>query len=182
MKAILVGVLVAAAAHACAAQANNTAQCPKESGAYYYSQSAWKPMDITHSMGFKMTGLYTHAVKAIFRDNASPYQVNGSEPKFCLVGLIDSGRDLTLARFSPSKKDRELQFGKAGLTGFKMQISDKDTVPLNVEKIADKTYIISSKEPVAKGEYILLPILPNMATSSNQATNLSGYDLSVRAE
>ncbi len=173
---------MASAVHSCKAQIDAATLCPKESGAYSYSQAAWKQMDIAHSMGFKTSGLYSVKVKAIFRDNASPYEVNGSKPKFCLVGLIDSGRDLTLARLSPTKNERELQFGKAGLTGFKMQINAKDTVPLDVEKVADKTYIISSKGPVSKGEYILLPILPNMATSSNQATNLSGYDVGVRAE
>jgi hypothetical protein len=158
MKISSAFLLVAFSAGTCVAQAHPSTQCPTVTGAYYLLEGNWKPMEIAHSTGMKVNGLYTHTIKAAFKDSQAPYQTSKAEAQFCLVNLMDSGRDITLAKFTPVKNGRELQIGKAGLTGVKIEVDQKNSVPLTVEKQADRVYLV-------------------VTSASNQATNIAGFDI-----
>lgn len=174
--------------------------CPGATGVYFYAQNEWKPMEPTHAAGVKISGFVTHSAKATFRDSASPYQVQGPEVAFCLVGGVDSGRDLLLAHLVGKKSSRELTFAKVGVTGVQIEVDGKASVPLTVSRLADKVYLAIARGPVAPGEYLLLPnqsafasrnttaslscdrsgpATPCDVTTTDVGTSLAGYDLGV---
>ena len=102
--ALFVSVSCAEAAFAQA----TTPTCPVKDGTYYLHHSEWVSMDPVHAVGFKTTNVAGAAfsygaakarVKAQFRDAHSPYQLMGDSFAICLVGVTDSGRDITVAKF-----------------------------------------------------------------------------------
>ncbi|SNS77926.1 hypothetical protein SAMN05421770_102290 [Granulicella rosea] len=151
-------------------------------------------MDPSHSIGFKTTNVAGAAfsygaakarIKAQFRDAKSPYQLRDSSLAMCLVGLLDSGRDLTLARFQEEKDRRELPMASMRLwTGINSQMDPKVVIPIQVDKKGDKVYLLTSKEPLPLGEYILFTIIPDVAAmvKANQGTSLGGYDFGNHAK
>lgn len=151
-------------------------------------------MDPSHSIGFKTTGVAAAAfsygaakakIKAQFRDGESPYQLKSSNLNMCLVGITDSGRDITLAKFQEEKSRRELSMASYRLwTGVNAQIDPKELVPVNIEKKGDKVYLVTSKEPLSNGEFILFTIIPDVAAmaKANTPSSLGGYDFGKHAE
>ena len=145
-------------------------------------------MDSSHSVGWKTTNVagaaFSHGaakakVKAQFRDSKSPYQLKGSDLAICLVGVIDSGRDLTLAKFQEENDRRELAMASYRLwTGINAQIDPASLIPITVDKKADKVYLISSRAPLPSGEFILFTIVPDVAAmaKANTPGSLGGYD------
>ena len=167
--------------------------CPAATGAYYLKGVDWVPMDPSHSIGFKTTNVAGAAfsygaakarIKAQFRDPKSPYQLEDSALSMCLVGITDSGRDMTLARFQEEKDRRELPMASYRLwTGINAQMDPKIIVPITVEKKGDKVYVVTSKESLPTGEFILFTIIPDVGAmaKANQATSLGGYDIGNHA-
>lgn len=151
-------------------------------------------MDPSHSVGFKTTNVAGAAfsygaakarMKAQFRDARSPYQLKDSSLSVCLVGVVDSGRDITVARFQEEKDRRELPMASYRLwTGVNAQMDPKVLIGISVEKKADKVYLITGKEPLPLGEFILFTIVPDVAAmvKANQATSLGGYDFGNHAK
>ncbi len=145
-------------------------------------------MDPTHSIGFKTTGVAATAftygaaaahMKAQFRDGKSPYQLAGEKLSVCLVGVTDNARDLTLAKMQEEKDRRELPLAKMRLwTGVNAQLDPKTIVPVDSQKLADKVYLVTSKDPLPDGEFILFTIIPDLhaMVKANEATSLGGYD------
>ena len=145
-------------------------------------------MDPVHSVGFKTTNVAGAAfsygaakahVKAQFRDSKSPYQLQSDQLAICLVGVTDSGRDITLAKFQEEKDRRELPMASYRLwTGINAQLDPKSMVPISVDKRADKVYLVTTKEPLPRGEFILFTIVPDVGAmvKANTATSLGGYD------
>jgi hypothetical protein len=150
-------------------------------------------MDPVHAIGFKTTNVAGAAfsygaakarVKAQFRDAHSPYQLKGDALAVCLVGVIDSGRDITVARFQEEKDRRELPMASYRLwTGVNAQLDPKVIVSIAVEKKAEKVYLVKSKESLHDGEFILFTIVPDVAAmvKANAATSLGGYDFGIQA-
>jgi len=111
-------------------------------------------MDASHSVGFKTTNVAGAAfsygaakarVKAQFRDGRSPYQLDSSIFAVCIVGLIDTGRDITLARFQEEKDRREISMASYRMwTGVNAQLDPKAIIPTTVEKEADNLYLVTS--------------------------------------
>jgi hypothetical protein len=144
-------------------------------------------MDATRSIGFKSTGAAKAAVsygaasmkyKAQFRDPA-PYQLKDAPFEMCLVGVTDNGRDVALVKFQEEKDRRELQMASLRMwSGINAQIDPKSVVPLAVSKVGEKVYLISSKQPVPEGEFILFTIVPDIASmiKANTPASLGGYD------
>jgi hypothetical protein len=107
------------------------------------------------------------------------YQLK-SKLEVCLVGVTDSGRDISLARFQEEKYRRELPMAKYRLwTGINAQLDPKILIAIDVQKLGDKLYYITSKEAVPEGEFILFTIIPDVAAmaKANNATSLGGYDV-----
>jgi len=168
--------------------------CPAGPGAYYLKGTDWVAMDPSHSIGFKTTNVAGAAfsygaakarLKAQFRDAKSPYQLKDSSLAICLVGIVDTGRDMTLARFQEEKDRRELSMASYRLwTGVNAQIDPKALVPITIDKKGEKIYLITSKEPLPPGEFILFTIIPDIAAmaKANQATSLGGYDFGNHAK
>jgi hypothetical protein len=168
--------------------------CPTGTGAYLLQGSTWTSMDLSHSIGFKTTNVAGAAfsygaakakMKAQFRDARSPYQLSGSTFAMCLVGVNDSGRDVTLAKFQEEKNHRELAMASYRLwTGINAQIDPKSLVPLTVDKKGDKLYLVVSKEPLPVGEFMLFTIVPDVAAmvKSNTPGALGGYDFGAHTK
>jgi len=166
----------------------NTSICPTASGAYYLQSNDWVSMDPSHSIGFKTTNVAGAAfsygaakmrVKAQFRDPHSPYQLKSSAFAMCLVGITDSGRDITVAKFQEEKDRREISMASYRLwTGVNAQIDPKVIIPVSVEKKGDKVYLVTSNQSLPPGEFILFTIIPDVAamTKANTPTSLGGYD------
>jgi formyltetrahydrofolate synthetase len=97
----------------------------------------------------------------------------------CLVGITDSGRDITVAKFQEEKDRREISMASYRIwTGVNAQIDPKVIMQISVEKKADKVYLVTSKEPLPQGEFILFTIIPDVAamTKANTPSSLGGYD------
>ena len=168
--------------------------CPVASGAYYLQGTTWLGMDPSHSIGFKTTNVAGAAfsygaakarVKAQFREARSPYQLPDSSFAMCLVSTVDSGRDITLARFQEEKDRRELSMASYRVwTGINAQLDPKVVIPITVEKKGEKIYLVTSKEPLPLGEFILFTIIPDVAAmaKANQASSLGGYDFGNHAK
>jgi hypothetical protein len=168
--------------------------CPVASGAYYLQGTTWLGMDPSHSTGFKTTNVAGAAfsygaakarVKAQFREARSPYQLPDSSFAMCLVGTVDTGRDITLARFQEEKDRRELSMASYRMwTGINAQLDPKVLIPITVEKKGEKIYLVTSKEPLPLGEFILFTIIPDVAAmaKANQASSLGGYDFGNHAK
>jgi hypothetical protein len=169
------------------AQSTET-DCPATTGAYYRVAGVWQPMDPVRSMGFKSTGVAKAAfsygaakmkLKAQFRDPRSPYQLREGSLSICLVGLTDNGRDITVAKLQKEKDRRELQLASIGTwSGVNAQIDPKLVVPITMSKLAEKTFLISSVQPMVDGEFILFTIVPDIASmaKANTPQSLAGYD------
>jgi hypothetical protein len=162
--------------------------CPTATGAYLLQAGSWVSIDPSHSIGFKTTNVAGAAfsygaakakVKAQFRDARSPYQLSGSVFAMCLIGVADSGRDVTLAKFQEEKDHRELAMASMRLwTGINAQLDPKSVIPLTVDKKADKSYLVVSKEPIPAGEFMLFTIVPDVSAmvKANTPSSLGGYD------
>jgi hypothetical protein len=171
-----------------------TLSCPTASGAYYRLGNDWTPMDLSHSIGFKTTNVAGAAfsygaakarLKAQFRDPKSPYQLKSNLLEICLVGIIDSGRDITVAKFQEEKDRREIPMASYRLwTGINAQIDPKVLIPVSIDKKGDKLYLITSKEPLPVGEFILFTIIPDVAAmaKANTPSSLGGYDFGNHAK
>jgi hypothetical protein len=166
----------------------NAPTCPTVIGAYYLQSNDWISMDPSHSIGFKTTNVAGAAfsygaakarVKAQFRDPHSPYQLKSNTFAMCLVGITDSGRDITVAKFQEEKDRREISMASYRLwTGINAQIDPKVVIPVSVEKKGDKVYLVTSNESLPQGEFILFTIIPDVAamTKANTPSSLGGYD------
>ncbi len=162
--------------------------CPTVNGAYYMQSNGWVPMDPSHSVGFKTTNVAGAAfsygatkarVKAQFRDSHSPYQLRSNAFAMCLVGITDSGRDITVAKLQEEKDRREISMASYRIwTGVNAQIDPKVIIQVSVEKKGDKVYLVTSKEPLPQGEFILFTIIPDVAAmaKANTPSSLGGYD------
>lgn len=180
--------LIAACASSAACAQEAAATCPTANGAYYQVGTSWKPMDPTHSVGFKTTGIAATAfsygaapahMKAQFRDPRSPYQLAGEKLSICLVGLTDNARDLSLARLQQEKDRRELMMAKMRLwTGVNAQLDPKSVVAIESEKLGEKVYLVTTKEALPDGEFILFTIIPDLhaMAKANESSSLGGYD------
>src|ERR1035437_5719941 len=142
---------VVAVAFGVCLQANAFAQsniptCPSNNGTYFLKGTEWIPMELVHAVGFKTTNVAGAAfsygaakarIKAQFRDSRSPYQLQSALLTICLVGVTDSGRDITLAKFQEEKDRRELPMASYRLwTGFNAQIDPKWSSPFPLTKRA----------------------------------------------
>jgi hypothetical protein len=168
--------------------------CPTSPGAYFLKGGEWVGMDASHSIGFKTTNVAGAAfsygaakarVKAQFRDAKSPYQLQNDLLALCLVGVIDTGRDITLAKFQEEKDRREISMASYRMwTGINAQVDPKVIIATTVEKKADKVYLITSKDPLPLGEFILFTIIPDVSAmvKANTATSLGGYDFGNHAK
>jgi hypothetical protein len=162
--------------------------CPTAIGAYYLQKNDWVSMDPSHSVGFKTTNVAGSAfsygaakarVKAQFREPHSPYQLRSNAFAMCLVGITDSGRDITVAKFQEEKDRREISMASYRIwTGVNAQIDPKIIMQISVEKKAERVYLVTSKETLPQGEFILFTIIPDVAamTKANTPTSLGGYD------
>jgi hypothetical protein len=191
MRKISVFVALFMLAVSCHAQVQATlsSSCPTATGAYYLRGNQWVSMDPSHSIGFKTTNIAGAAfsygaakakVKAQFRDSKSPYQLSSNTLAICLVNITDSARDITLAKFQEEKDRRELSMASYRLwTGVNAQIDPKILIPIEVEKKSNKVYLVTSKQPLQLGEYILFTIVPDVAAmvKGNMPSSLGGYDI-----
>ncbi len=110
-----------------------------------------------------------------FRDAQAPVQLKDGNPLFCYklvevppgTPFAPSSRDIVIALFYEKKDHRELQTtsGSTVFT-FKSGLSKERTVELTITDISSTLSLISPKEPLRPGEYLL----------AGTSLAISGYD------
>jgi hypothetical protein len=181
VRTALIAVLALAGIFAQLADEKETA-AKLQPGAYYWTGTAWTAMQpITMSGGgskhvakMLVPGL-TPQIVWTFRDAKAPVQVPDGKPLFCFKFITvppgtpyaPSGRDIVIARFDEKKDHRELQTTSGGnaLT-FKAGLSKDRTPEIDVTTLEPSTYLVSPKNNLAAGEYLL----------SSASMGISGYD------
>lgn len=146
-------------------------------------------MDKVQATRFKGAGVplpgASIKVKGEFRDPRSPYQLADGGLSICLVGVIDSGRDITVVKMQEQKDHRELQIASARALSASngSQYDKKAVVPVETQKLADRVYFVSSSQPLSDGEFILLTQVPDLfaVLKSNTDGALAGYDFGKHA-
>jgi hypothetical protein len=168
--------------------------CPVVPGVYYRSDAKWKLMEEIHSSGFHTTGIAKAAfcygvasakVKALFRAPRSPYQIRNPESQFCVVGMTDEGRDLTIVRLQEERDRRELETASMRMwTGVSSEVKDDQLLKIDVEKLADKIYLVTPSGRIPAGEYILFTIVPDTQAlvKANTPSALGGYDFGFHGQ
>jgi hypothetical protein len=68
-------------------------------------------------------------------------------------------------------------------TGMNAQVDPKAVIPVLIDTKGDKTYLVTSKENMPVGEFILFTIIPDVAAmaKANTASSLGGYDFGSHA-
>ncbi len=63
-------------------------------------------------------------------------------------------------------------------SGVNAQIDPKSVVGIDVQKVMDKVYLITTKEPLTDGEFILFTSVPDIGSlaKNNTPQALGGYD------
>jgi hypothetical protein len=151
-------------------------------GTYYWTGVAWQPMQQTNfsGSGLKKVGKLfvpglTPQMVWTFRDARAPVQLKDGNPLFCYkfvevppgTPFAPSSRDIVIARFDEKKDHRELQTTSGGTVfTFKSGLSKERSVELTITDISSTLSLISPKEPLKPGEYLL--------TGTSLA--ISGYD------
>ena len=100
------------------------------------------------------------------------------------MGVTDLGRDITVAKFQQEKNRPELGMASYRIwTGINAQIDPKELISLSIEKKSYKTYLVTSKEPLPVGEFILFTVIPDVAAmaKANTPGSLGGYDFGAHA-
>jgi len=168
--------------------------CPTAAGVYYRREAGWKLIEEIHSSGFHTTGVakatlsYGAAaakVKAVFREVHSPYQVTDPATKFCIVGVTQSGRDISIVQMREEKGRREMEIASMRMwTGVSAEFKDNQLLKIQVEKLDDKTFLITPSTPIKPGEYILFTNVPDTRgiLKANGQQALGGYDFGLHAE
>lgn len=168
--------------------------CPAAAGVYYRREAGWKLIEEIHSTGFHTTGMakatlsYGAAaakVKALFRDARSPYQVTDPATKFCIVGVAQSGRDISVVRMQEEKSRREIEIASMKMwSGVRSEVKDDELLKIQVEKLDDKTYLITPSTPIKPGEYMLFTNVPDTRglLKANGQLALGGYDFGLHAQ
>lgn len=185
MRVFVAGIFLALAMSSSAVgQSTN----PKEAatklqpGTYYWAGDTWTPMQsITLAGGgakhvgkMFVPGLTPQMVWT-FREREALIQIKDATPIFCVKFMIvppgtpyaPSGRDIIIARFDEKKDHRELQTTSGGnVFTFKSGLSKNRMPDIETTEIDASTYLVTPKEPLKNGEYLL----------SNSSLGMTGYD------
>ncbi len=151
-------------------------------GGYLWNGSSWVSMQTINMAGggakhmgkMFLPGLTPQMVWT-FRDASAPVHLDNPKPVFCVkfytvqpgMPYAPSGRDIVIARFDEKKDHRELQTTSGGnMFTFKAGLSKDRTPDIEVTPIDASTYIVTPKDALRPGEYLL----------STSSMGTSGYD------
>jgi len=151
-------------------------------GAYFWTGSAWQPLQKTAQAGGGLKHVGKMFVPGLtpqmvwtFRDAQAPVQLVDGKPLLCfkfMPGLENtpyapSGRDLVIIRFDEKKDHRELQTSSGGnMFTFKSGISKERMPDIESTGVGPETFIVTPKELLKPGEYLL----------TCSSLGISGYD------
>jgi hypothetical protein len=149
-----------------------------EPGAYYWTGIAWQPLEpLTWSAnGVKKVGkLFVWA----YRHPEARVQITGRSALFCLKFIAAAGspsppssQSVVIAHLDKKKDHRELETpSAAGAFAFKAGLSKERTPEIAVDDATPGVILISPKEPLSPGEYVL----------GGASLAISGYDFGFHA-
>jgi hypothetical protein len=190
VKKVFLIAVFASSLTALAADVNTSIPaCPKETGFYYLSKSEWKQMEEAHATGVHNSGIAKSAfsygiasakVKTVFPDVQAPVQLDSGDAHFCSINIAEQGRDIIAVRLEQHKDRRELQTASVrAWTGFNSQFKESEMVGISAEKQADKIFLLSVKQPLNEGEYMVFAAPAGGVYAGPSA--LGGYDFGFHA-
>jgi hypothetical protein len=150
-----------------------------EPGAYYWTGVAWQPLEpLTWSAnGVKKVGkLFVWT----YRHPEARVQLTGRSPLFCFKFIEaapgspspPSSQNIVIARLDKKKDHRELETpSEAAAFAFKAGLSKERTPEITVTDDIPGVILISPKEPLTPGEYVL----------GGSSLAISGYDFGFHA-
>lgn len=134
-----------------------------EEGVYYWTGVAWQPMEpVTWSAnGVKKAGKLS---VWIYRHPEARVQLTGGRPLFCFK-FIEAGpgtpsppssQNVVMARLDQKKDHRQLETrSDAGAFTLQAGLSKERTPEITVTDVSPGLFLISPKEPLLPGEYVL---------------------------
>jgi hypothetical protein len=149
-----------------------------EPGAYYWAGSAWQPLEpLTWSAnGVKKDG---KSYLWSYRRPQARIQLTEGSPLFCLRSIVaaespntPSSQNVIIARLDQKKDHRQLQSPSVdGAFKFNAGLSKERTPEVIVTDVAPGVILISPKEPLSTGEYIL----------GGSSVAISGFDFGIHS-
>lgn len=149
-----------------------------EPGAYYWAGTAWQPLEpLTWSAnGVKKDG---KSYVWSYRHPQARVQLTGRSPLFCFKSIAAPGDpnapsspNIVIARLEQKKDYRQLQSPSAdGAFKFNAGLSKERTPEVTVTDVAPGVVLISPKEPLSPGEYIL----------GGSSLTIAGFDFGIHS-
>jgi hypothetical protein len=150
-----------------------------EPGVYYWTGAAWQPME---PLAWSSNGVKKEGKSSIFsyRHPEARVQLMGESPLFCYRFIEGPGgspyppssRNFVIARLDQKKDHRQLETQSvAGSFKFNAGSSKERTPEVIVTDVVSGVILISPKEPLPAGEYVL----------GGSSLAISGYDFGVHS-
>lgn len=175
-------LLFFAAFATCSLAQNPLPSCPAETGAYYLDGSTWKPLAVLSPSSASddngAHGMFTFSRKNIVRYPGAAAQITlPARPKLCTAGMMADVNKIFLVRLTEKTDHREIQVSEGtAATAVKIGYHKEDLQPIDVTTIGSDALVITPKQNLPPGQYLLAP--------QNQATHLpdpaAGYEFGVK--
>jgi hypothetical protein len=152
-------------------------------GFYYQSAQAWKKLEVTSSSGFRTThgasvlaGVPPGLVR-LYDGSEAPNQFEIFRPVFGI--RVDASRpdtpglnvrDLLIVRMVKKKGHRGLDVMQGGFASERVGLNSKDIVEVTLTTVADRTFTLTPKSDLARGEYVI---------TFRGANGTAGYDFGI---
>jgi hypothetical protein len=129
-------------------------------GVYYWTGIGWQPME---PLTWSANGVRKEGKLSVFsyRHPKARVQITGGSPLFCYKFIeaalgSPSSQNVLIARLDQKKDHRQLETpADAGAFKFKLGLSKDRTPEITVTGVTPGVILISPKEPLASGEYVL---------------------------
>jgi hypothetical protein len=140
---------------------------PTQQGTYLQTADGYHHLELNQSSGMKTHGALkamatygVHGVDAdwIYKGAHASTQITQHKPAFLLVSTADTSIDsVQLVRFDVKKDSREIRASHANAYGgVETGSKDKDSITLTVTRTSEGYLLITSKEDLQPGEYLLM--------------------------
>jgi hypothetical protein len=149
-----------------------------EPGAYYWAGAAWQPLE---PLTWSANGVQKDGKSYVwsYRHPQARVQLTERRPLFCFKSVAPpespsatASLNVVIARLDQKKDHRQLQSpSDAGAFKFNAGLSKERTPEVTVTGVAPGVILISPKEPLSPGEYIL----------GSSSLAISGYDFGIHS-
>ena len=144
---------------------------PTQQGTYLQTASAYQHLELDVSFGMKTHGtlksMATYGVHGVdadwkYKGAHASTQIAQRKPAFLLVPVGDTSTEsIELVRFDVKKDSREIRSAHANVYGG-VETGSKDSISLTVTRTSEGYLLITPKEDLQPGEYLLMDaVIPN---------------------